>query len=182
MTVKSSAIVVDASIARAAGETEHPISRRSREFLEAVRAGPLFLVMGDELLAEWKRHRSLFARRWLTAMHARKRVTRLEAIADPPLRQGLHACARRRAGTETEADAWSAAMLKDCHLIEASVAADKAPVAAHDEKVRSHFHACASAVPVLRDLVWVNPTKQAEQPLEWLAAGAPRDHSRMLGA
>jgi len=181
MTVRSDAIVVDASIARAAGETEHRTSRACREFLEALRDGPLRLVMGDELLAEWRRHRSLFARRWLVAMYARKRVKRLPEISNEPLRQGLEACAEQRANTETDANAWSAAMLKDCHLIEASIAADKAPVAAHDEKVRVQFRACASAVIVLRDVVWVNPTKMAEQPLEWLAAGAPRDRARMLG-
>jgi len=182
MTLKCSSIVVDASIAQAAGATEHPTSRACRAFLEAIRSGSLSLVFGSELHAEWKTHRSRFARQWLTSMYAGRRVVRLQSIGDPLLRRGLVACAKHRANNDTEtADAWSAAMLKDSHLIEACAAAGNASVAAHDEKVRNHFRACSLTLAVLRDVVWVNPTMESEHPLEWLAAGAPHDPARMLG-
>jgi hypothetical protein len=182
MTDPSSDIIVDTSVARAAGESQHPVSSACRRFLEALRDGGIDLAMTDELREEWKRHRSRYTATWLNSMYGRKRIRTLLATPDPELRRSLENCAKRRAVTEAEAQGWTAAMLKDALLVEASICADNAPIAACDETVRSLFHECAKHVAILRELVWVNPTRSEEQPLDWLAAGAPRETARMLGS
>lgn len=74
MTVQSTDIVVDTSVARAAGESDHPVSSACRRFLAVLRDGRIDLVMTDDLRLEWKRHRSTYTATWLVSMFARKRI------------------------------------------------------------------------------------------------------------
>jgi hypothetical protein len=182
MKQKTNGIVVDASVARAAGGTAHPVSSACRGFLNKMRDGDVALVMTDALLAEWKRHRSGFARTWQGSMHARRRVTHLSAVERPDLRAALDHCAQGQADNPAHADNLTDAIRKDALLVEASLAADTAPVASNDDKMRDYLRACASTVKPLRPIAWVNPAKPAETPLDWLDAGAPSEAWRRLGA
>ena len=105
-------------------------------------------------------------------MFARKKIDRVEVDADETLRKQLE----KAAASEKQKEA----MLKDAHLIEAARVADLRVVAL-DDVVRGHFREVARSVPRLRDVCWVNPDKQDEEPLEWLRAGAPADPFRRLG-
>ncbi|HEV2656367.1 MAG TPA: hypothetical protein VGT82_15490 [Ktedonobacteraceae bacterium] len=72
------------------------------------------------------------------------------------------------------------AMLKDIHLIEAALQADQI-VISMDETVRYYFRKTALTIGVIRQIVWVNPCKDEETPLEWLKAGAALEKERRLG-
>ncbi len=71
-------------------------------------------------------------------------------------------------------------MLKDAHLIEAA-RAQGMRVIALDDTVRRHFQEVAGSVAPVRDVCWVNPVSQAEEPLRWLQAGATANGFRKLG-
>ena len=72
-------------------------------------------------------------------------------------------------------------MMKDAHLIEAAMESD-GTVISRDEEARLAFDEAAAAVGELRGIVWVNPTKGAEEAIKWLARGAKPVKSRRLGS
>ena len=69
-------LAIDASVARAAGETVHPVSSACREFLLAVLRICHRAVVCDEMRDEWQRHQSKFTRKWRCSMAARKKPLR----------------------------------------------------------------------------------------------------------
>jgi hypothetical protein len=71
-------------------------------------------------------------------------------------------------------------MLKDAHLIEAAIAADRL-VASLDDVAREHFSRASARFGSLRQIVWVNPNSTAEGPIQWLENGAKDDSRRKLG-
>jgi hypothetical protein len=81
-------LVIDASVARSSGETDHPVSSLCRLFLkEVLEANFEFrLVMSDEILTEWKRHRSSYSLRSHATMTAKRRVIVLDNAWDEALR------------------------------------------------------------------------------------------------
>jgi hypothetical protein len=75
MGVKSfERVVIDASIARSAGESINSTSSNCRIFLETVMQEGYLLVMTREIKQEWDNHQSRFARTWLLSMVAKKKV------------------------------------------------------------------------------------------------------------
>jgi len=169
-------LVVDASVAGAAGgkTATAPTSTRCRDFLLTLQQGTeCSVVMPRQLRDEWERHRSRFARTWLTAMASRRRV---DFGAVPPSNKMRRKIERAAATKKREADA----LLKDFHLIEAAIDNDRAVVSL-DEIVRRLFKAAAQRVEAIRKVVWVNPVKPAEDAVEWLRGGAKAEAVRMLG-
>ncbi|HUT01778.1 MAG TPA: hypothetical protein VM031_04950 [Phycisphaerae bacterium] len=165
-------LVIDASIARSAGQTDHPVSRSCREFLQRVLEICHRLVVSDAILAEWQRHASRYTRKWRVAMYARKKVDRVDVDPDDATAKRIKALpmsARKRD-----------ALLKDRHLIEAALGTD-CIVASGDDKTRGILKEFLSDWPAVRRLVWVNPGKPDEKCGEWLAAGAKPDPDRMIG-
>ena len=81
-------IVVDASVARSAGQKPVPdfVSVRSREVLETILRARHKVAFSAEGLAEWREHRSSFARRWLVQMFSRKLTVRLGDTTNANLR------------------------------------------------------------------------------------------------
>lgn len=109
----SKILVVDASIVRAAGETGHPISSATRQFLNWVLEICHRVVLTAEIREEWARHESKISRRWRVAMYARRKVIELRIPIDEEFRERLSRPGRspeRRVG-----------VLKDLHLIEAAL-------------------------------------------------------------
>ena len=70
----SRALVIDACIAQSAGETEDPVSKACRAFLIATRDICHRVVMTNDVVAEWKKHRSKFSWIWWRSMVARRKV------------------------------------------------------------------------------------------------------------
>ena len=84
-------LVIDADVARSAGETEHPVSTSCRGFLETATRFRHRVVMTTEIQEEWREHASHFARRWLVRMYARRLVDRTALARDNPLRRRVAA-------------------------------------------------------------------------------------------
>ena len=129
--VPSRVLVIDASIARAAGDTSnHPTSRNCCEFLRAVLGVCHRIALTDSLREEWNKHRSRFARTWRVSMMARRKVELVEVAAHLSLKKRI-----MRAQLDKPIEA---IIEKDRHLIEAALATDKR-VASLDDQVREHL-------------------------------------------
>ncbi len=175
MTAKSfRRLVIDASVARASGDEQatFPTSMRCRDFLSAVRNFRHCMVLTDEIAAEWNRHQSRFARGWRVSMLAQKKVVRLQPECDDDFRDAIIATA----STNKERDA----ILKDLHLIEAALGADKSVIAL-DETVRALLHQAAQQLGRLKSILWVNPDIPDEKPVVWLEQKAKKEKHRCLG-
>jgi hypothetical protein len=165
-------LVIDTDIVRSApvnAMSMHPC----REFLETIRKVGHFVVMTPKLKQEWNRHISRYASRWLVQMQDRRRIYLGKGDAYASLPEQIQSCGARPAQKE--------AMLKDAHLIAAAVETDRR-VVSMDETARGLFRKHSDTLERLRDVVWVNPAREEDTPIEWLKAGAPPDEDRMLGA
>src|SRR5437588_12366993 len=154
-------LVIDASVAGAAGDREATPSRACTDFLEALRALNHRVSVSTPLLQEWHRHHSRFAGTWLLSMYARRRVDAVEVKEDTALRESLETAAPR--------PRIAAALLKDAHLIEVALKSDRRIVAL-DDQARIHFGQAAQTVRVLLKICWVNPAGADEQAVKWLHA------------
>lgn len=157
------AVVVDASVARAAGgaDASDPVSCACRDVLMALRAAKLRLAMSGALHDEWHRHASAFTRKWLVSMHARRRVQSLTPTPCKPLHA---ACAQLPPGRSRRA------VEKDLHLVDTAFAADRR-VVSRDDAVRCELLALAERVTPLRRLLWGDPLDH--DCLAWVCAGTP---------
>lgn len=167
-------LVIDTSVVHAAGgeEAVHPTSKNCWEFLKAILKICHRVVLNDELKTEWDRHFSDSAHEWFTQMVERGKVIMVHNTRNDELRQDV----RENASTERMRDE----MLKDIHLIEAALASDRT-IASLDENARGTFYSISTAVPELKPIVWVNPDKEEEEPIEWLRNGARPESRRTLG-
>jgi hypothetical protein len=171
--VPSRLFVIDASIAKAAGDTSmHPTSKNCREFLESVRGICHRMVQTDLIREEWKKHQSRFARMWCLSMMKRKKI---ESVKVAP----SYSLVERLEDARLDSSVL-AAIDKDRHLLEAALATDKR-VASLDEKVRFHLQEHASKLPEVLSICWVNPSMADEECIPWLKSGAPAAKGRMIG-
>ena len=164
---RSKTLVIDASIARAAGgeDAQHPDATHARDFLKAVLNICHKIGMTPAIKKEWDDHESRFALSWRKAMVARKK------LAFKPLAENAYL---REAVMDLDVtEKAKSAMLKDCHLLEAALAFDGWVFSA-DEIVRCHFQNAAVRIPEIRRISWGNPLKETTAVLEGLAKGEPR--------
>lgn len=163
MSRMSRRIVVDASVARAAGETTHPVSSRCREFLQDMLTICHRVVMSDDIQREWSKHASVYSTRWLAAMRSRGKVVKVTPGPSDFMEQ------------ITDATEWTpaeiAAMEKDLLLPLAAIETDRL-VASGDSKVRDYFAKAARHVDSLSSIVWVDPSRSEDHCGKWLQAGA----------
>lgn len=166
-------LVIDASIARAAGsqESKHPTGILCRDFLMALRGICHRIAWTEAIKLEWDKHDSAFARQWRISMLKLDKLRRVEESAVPEVRPIIH--------EHCDDAGILAIVLKDCHLIEAALATDSR-VASLDDQVRGHLSALAAAIDELRSILWVNPAVPDERAVEWLEKGAPNEKKRRL--
>lgn len=167
----SCTIVVDASVARSAGETDHPVSSRCREFLETMRECRHDFAANRELLDEWEKHWSRFSRSWLVSMARAGRLKSLQKAANKELWSDF-------SGEDCPETDYSR-ISKDLHLVDAALCTDKR-VASCDDRVRGSLKTCLHLHPPVGDIAWVNPKFAVETPLDWLRQGAPCEDCRLL--
>jgi hypothetical protein len=165
-------LVIDTNIARSVSETTNPTSINCRNFLEKMRDLEFRLVISQELLEEWNRHRSRFFLRWLSQMFARKLQVQVNDVENDTLRSQIE----KHASSEKDAEE----MLKDVLLLEAALVTDKT-VVSMNEIDRKRFAEICEHIALIRDVVWANPDITDEKCLEWLEEGAPDDDFRKLG-
>jgi predicted nucleic acid-binding protein len=168
----SKRLVIDASIARAAGRTDHPVSKACRVFLEGVLKICHRVVLTKEIREEWNKHQTQFSMTWRASMVARKKVAWCEVAQNEVFRTKI----RKLDFSETE----HAAALKDAHLIEAALETDLRVISL-DEIARGLLRRAAQDVKQLKRVHWVNPTKDEEHTMEWLEGGAEDEEVRRLG-
>ncbi len=167
-------LAIDADVAQAAGSetATHPRAVNCRDFLIVVRSENHKLVMTHKISDEWRQHQSRFARRWRLSMDARKKVDRIILPDNLELKDKI----TNTTDNENDIDA----MLKDFHLIEAALETDKTIISL-DETVRTLYAQVSQQVGEIRDIIWVNPERIAEeQPIPWLKTGAPSESHRQL--
>ncbi|HEX2568255.1 MAG TPA: hypothetical protein VH877_01770 [Polyangia bacterium] len=168
-------VVVDASVARAAGSkgAEFPTSKYCREVLETILHVCHHVVMGEALREEWKRNESQSSRVFLREMYGRGKVIQEhEAVPEAPrIRRTIE-----RLCEEDEAEA----ILKDFHLLEAAWASDEL-ILSLDEKARRLLVPLVERLPRLGRLTWVNPAQEGAGTIDWLIQGAPEEAGRYLG-
>lgn len=167
-------LVIDASVAQSSGgeDATFPTSKHCRDFLKAVLSICHRIVLTPEIQAEWHKHQSNFARKWLVSMFARKKVEQAGSVMNQNLRDRIDAAAAENEKTR-------AAMLKDVHLLEAALATDETIIAL-DEIVRELFAKASMSVGEIRNVVWVNTDKADEKSLAWLEGGAKAEKKRRL--
>lgn len=169
-------LVVNASVARAAGgeRATASVSISCTEFLETFRdESSHHIVMTPGLSAEWDRHQSVFAARWLKSMIARKRFVYIR----PPQNTVLSDEIERTAVRERDIEA----LRKDFHLLGAALETDQSIISL-DETIRGLFKQASQHVGEIRNIIWVNPDRLEEQPIIWLQNGAPPEAHRWLSA
>ena len=152
----SKRLVVNASVARAAGgkEATVSVSISCTEFLETFRDEcSHHVVMTPELSEEWEENQSQFAATWLRSMIARKRFDYVE----PPMNQALRDEIEGTAVHENEIEV----MQKDFHLLEAARETDQTIISL-DETIRRLFAHATQHVGEIRDIIWVNPEYKEE--------------------
>ena len=171
--VRSRVLVIDASIARAAGDVSmHPSSRDCREFLQAVLRICHRVAMTGPIREEWNKHQSRFARGWRTSMVARKKM---EFVTVDP-----HLTLEKRI-ERAVVDAHLAAIIdKARRLIEAALVTEERVISL-DDHVRRHLQDHVAQLPGVRSICWVNPSMSDEQAVDRLDEGAPAERFRTLG-
>jgi len=154
---QSKLLVVDASVARSAGETEHPVSCCCRESLLAIHEICHRLVMTEAIQVEWRRHASRFTRKWLVSMYAKKKVHPCEGI---PLGHVDEACAELSASDQD-------GLRKDLCLVEGACAGDGI-VVTRDDAIVGIWGKCHHRFGLTRQIRWINPQTDGVQALERL--------------
>jgi hypothetical protein len=175
-------LVIDACIAQAAGDIEatHPTSRNCRDFLRGVDETGHHLLMTPAIWEEWEKPRagpgspkrlSKYASAFRNKMFASRRLIRQDVPANPAFRGRL----AKAAGPGM----FAKVLEKDCHLIEAALAADRIVVSI-EVSCREQFRAVAHAVKELPRVGWVDPVEETETVLAWLQDGAKLQSCRKL--
>ena len=169
---RSRQLVIDADIVNSASEAKYPISSTCRKFLDTVLDVGHHVVMTNAIREEWHRHMSRYSRRWRRRMWARKRVVKIIGERDETLRGRIDASVSQDQ---------QAMVAKDVHLVEAALATDRL-ITSQDERVRSALRTASNNVGELKRIVWVNPTRSDEAPIDWLRDGAKIEEHRLLGS
>ena len=137
-------VVVDASVVRAAGETEHPVSSACRNCLEAIRGICHRVALTEPIREEWGRHMSRFSRKWRRSMAARQKPI---TVVDPN---------QLELRWDAYSDAARAAIEKDRGLIEAALATDRV-ILTLDDSLRRALAERSDGEALLRNVQWIHP-------------------------
>jgi hypothetical protein len=161
-TKKSKRIVVDASVARASGgaNTLGTGSKNCRDVLDMILKVCHQLVMTPAIREEWNKHQSSFATGWRRNMVSKRKMIFIELEEDAELREKIVA---------TVSENERKIVLKDCILLEASLASDRIVISL-DKRVHKKFTAACADVEEIRDIAWLHPDEA--EILTWLQDGA----------
>lgn len=148
MKFEAQRIVVDADVARSAGLTEHPVSKNSREVLQSILNSQLSVSFCKTLSDEWRKHASIFAKRWLTTMIAKKKwslITPHDLVQNDIINSNL-------------TDGEKAAAIKDAHVINNAIQTDKF-IASNDKIARGIYSKISQTTNNLNDVTWAIPAE-----------------------
>lgn len=152
MKVKCQSFVIDADVARAAGQSEHPVSKGARDVLQAILNSDARAVFCPKLREEWTDHQSIFATRWRSAMTARKKIDRIKVVSSVSDIIAVSAVS----------DAQKLVAIKDAHVVDAAIAV-RSIIASNDNAARAVFKIIGRASGAIGEVVWVSPTADCER-------------------
>lgn len=166
-------LVVDTSVlVNAAGgqDAKVPTSINCLAVTEAIYTICHKVAVSPMLQTEWDNHASVYSRKWQAAMLRRGKIVLVEAKERPGIRQKVlekyeHATAKQDA------------VLKDFHLVEAAIEADRIVISL-DNTVRDLFGGACDEDDKLSEIMWVHPND--EDILDWLEKGALPDPEKYL--
>ncbi|WP_460109206.1 hypothetical protein [Pseudomonas sp. H3_E06] len=159
MKIKCESFVIDADVARAAGMSEHPVSKGARDVLQAILNSDARAVFCPTLRDEWKKHQSIFATRWQSSMTAKKKIDRITVTSNITEAIDLSAIS----------DAQKAIAKKDAHVVDAALSV-RSIIASNDVTARAVFKILSRASGSVGELVWVSPTSEGERILELIGS------------
>ena len=152
-------VIIDADIARSSGLTEHPVSSGSRALLDSVSKNGHKAAMCPTLMAEWSEHRSLFARKWLASMVAKKKVHFIK----PPCITNTLIIDNLTITKKIDI------AIKDAHLIDGALDVDKI-IASNDDIARNVFCELSINCKNLRTIKWFNAISDRDFVTDYLTS------------
>lgn len=166
------AIVIDASLARAAGQSSDRVALACVDALDAVLKYGHSLAMSEKSRDEWLKSRSrhgesysqyasMYAFQWWASMVSMRRVVWIELDQASEIRQRILESVTEQDKTQVE---------KDLYLIE-SAYVSSSRVLSLDDRIRRHFSSLGYAVPEVCTILWLNPTSTPVS--SWLERDAP---------
>jgi hypothetical protein len=179
----SKRFVIDASVAKTAGYTSsNHSSSQCRKCLLAIQSLGFVLFMTDEIKAEWDKHASSFSIKWRREMIAKKQWKYLSISPDSSRRNKIETIILSCYPHLVEEAIFNLKkeIFKDYCLIEAALASDKTVISLDDKTARKLFSQASQNIDEIKEIVWVNPAKNEEKPIEWLMNGAPPETQRFL--
>jgi hypothetical protein len=181
MSKKRRCVVIDADVLLAAGgeNAVYPKSVHCRDSLDAVLKICHRVIAPQTIRDEWDRKYDQEMRRpgrfgtdWRKQMMSKKK---LDVCNPAPLNQTL----RDQIAGLTLKKSDKRILMKDVHLVEAALLADKI-IFSCDEECRRLFALASRQIGDLGTLIWINPDSDAEECREWLKRGAPYDKRKTL--
>lgn len=170
--VRARLLVIDSDVLATATGNENPRSKICLETMMTVQQMRHRVLRTPTIATEWNNRLPKFAALWLKQMKSRGL---LEDLAEEP-DCGI-AGALEKLGVAADI---LTIMLKDKHLLEAALIADRT-VLSMDETAYYHFYDAAKSVSQIRPIMWANPERAADACVAWLMAGARPDIARRVG-
>ncbi len=167
---KGPVLVIDASVARAAGGPEATATRSiaCRDCLIEVRENGLLLTMSPAIKAEWKNHWSNYSRRWFFWMMGSRRVVKVRGVPNSDLILAISNLALERERDAAE---------DDSHLVAAALESDYR-IMSLDERARALFVTVSASMATLVLIHWVNAEDRGV--LDWLRDRCPERRAFQL--
>lgn len=165
-------MVIDADVLRSAGDdaATDPTSIQCRNLLTAILKICHRAAVDPRLIAEWDKHQSRFSSKWRVRMVEQDKVIMIEAHEQTALRTQ---CLNTHGQSEKKQNA----ILKDFHLVEIAVAADRI-ILSRDATMRDLLSAACERDDKMAEIMWVVPVD--EDVIPWLEGGAMPRPDRFL--
>ncbi len=155
-------MVVDASVARAAGSGDDARASVSRQLLEGVLEVCHHAAFCPQVFAEWRKHRSGFAREWLTSMFARRKVESLSPCSTAEIESMLD--------SSNLSESKRSAVAKDAHLL-AVAKATSALVATLDCTLVDLVRELQQGNPSIHSIAFLDLQRDSQNVLAWIQRG-----------
>jgi hypothetical protein len=164
-------LVIDANVARSAGDSDVPVSHYSRAALDAILQGEFIAVFSVALRTEWNKHASLHSKLWWASMFARRRVENNDGLE--------FATHLDRACSCLEQDKLKEALAKDFHLLQSALASGRT-IISNEKNLPKLVAIAGSKVRELSMLYYANPAVEGDNCILWLRAGAELEADRRI--
>jgi hypothetical protein len=145
-TKGSRLVVIDASVALSASETDNPVSKSCRDTLICILKICHKMVMTKAIREEWKRHAKRFSWKWRYSMFARKKIKDFEDVDLPDVSIKQSKLTQHDLGV----------LEKDLLLIKAACAGDGI-IITRDEEIIDIWLRYKEHIKTPKTIRWINP-------------------------